>query len=147
MFYYHAVSAVRTSKNKCFLPVARVCNDLTCKQIPSSIINCYHTNSQTPPNSVIQGYKQLTQKFTLLKGNCFYEAAERDCKLGRWMIHADGGILHRKQTSATAVHNTIRRMDNDRGGSDNNNKIQKNLMQQKRQCCIRYDTIDEPVDC
>ena len=60
------------------------------------------------------------------------------------MIHADGGILHRKQTSATAVHNRIRRMNNDRGGSDNNNQIQKSSMQQKRQCCIRYDTIDEP---
>ena len=137
----------RTSKKTCFLPVARVCNDSTCKQIPSSIVNCYHTNSQTPPNSVIQGYKQSTQKFTLLKGNYFYEAAERDCKPGGWMIHADGGIPHRKQPFATAVHNTIRRMNNDRGGSDNDNKIQKNSMQKKSQCCIRYDTIDELVDC
>jgi hypothetical protein len=51
--------------------------------------------------------------------------AERDSKFGGWMIHADGGILHRKQTSATAVHNmilsccgqqlrvTIQRMNND----------------------------------
>jgi hypothetical protein len=89
----------------------------------------------------------LTQKFTPLKGNCFYEAAERDCKFGGWMIHADGGILHRKQTFATAVHNTIRRMNNDRGGSDNNNKVENNSMQQKRQHFIRYNTIDEPADC
>jgi len=36
-------------------------------------------------------------------------------------------------------------MNNDRGarGSDNNNKVQKNSMQQKRQCSIRYSTIDD----
>jgi len=41
------------------------------------------------------------------------------------MIHAGGGILHRKRTSATAVHNTIRRTNKDPGGSDNNNKNTK----------------------
>ena len=62
------------------------------------------------------------------------------------MIHADVGILHTSQTSATVVHNTIRRMNNDRG-SDNNNTVQKNSMQEKRQYCIRYNIIDELVDC
>ena len=57
---------------------------------------------------------------------------KKDSKFGRWMIHTDGGILHRNQTSATAVHNMMRCMNNDQG-SDNNNKVQKNSMQQKRQ--------------
>ena len=42
----------RTSKTTCFLLAVRACNDSICEQIPSSIVNCYFTHSQTPPNSV-----------------------------------------------------------------------------------------------
>ena len=71
---------------------------------------------------------------------------EKDSKFGGWIIRTDGGILHRNQTSTTADQNMMRRMNNDQG-SDNNNKVQKSSMQQKRQYCIRYNIIDEPVDC
>ena len=72
--------------------------------------------------------------------------ADMDSKFDGWMIHAGGGILLNKQTCATVVHNTIRRMNNDRGGSDNN-KVQKNLMQQKRQCSrVRYDAVEHQWD-